>query len=234
MIMSLFPTCSRFMAGSLFVLVFLIAGGFLMPAVAGADIEMDAYLGETITLQGVSYTGNAVYLFLTGPGLPADGVTLTDTSLRADQGHFTVVDVDENQEWKYIWKTSRIEPQIDPGTYTVYVTNEPADLSNLGGSSSYKTLSVFLKDSGESKISIDAGNSYTLNPEEDTSTPLPAPSINITSPTPTATPPPPSTTVPPTPEQTTVPATRAGTGPSVAVIALLCCMVLVSFLRPRS
>jgi len=233
MIMSLFSTYSHFMAGSLFLLVFLTAGGFLMPAVAGADIEMDAYLGETITLHGVSYVGDSVYLFLTGPGLPANGVTLTNTDLRADQGQFTVVGVDNNQEWTYTWKTSRISSEIDPGTYTVYVTNEPADLSHLGGPSSYKTLSVFLKDSGESKISINSGQSYTLNPEEDNSTPLPAPSINITSPTPTATPPPPTTTVPSTSSQTTTPPTRAGTGPWAVVSALLCCVVLISFLKPR-
>ena len=194
---------------------------------------MEGYLGETITLHGYSYVGDSVYLFMTGPGLPANGVTLTDTSLRADQGHFTVVDLDNNQEWTYTWDTSRIEPQIDPGTYIVYVTNEPADLSHLGGSSSYKTLSVFLKDSGATKVSIDAAHAYTLKPEDHVSTPVPAPSVNITSATPAVTSPPPSTVITSIPSQTMAPTTRAGTGPWAAVAALLCCVVLVSVLKPR-
>ena len=134
---------------------------------------MEGYLGETITLHGFSYVGNSVYLFLTGPGLPDNGVTLTNTDLRADQGQFTVVGVDDNQEWSYTWKTSRIANEIDYGTYIVYVTNEPVDKAHLGGTSSYKTLKIFLKDSGVSKVSIDDGTSYTLKPEEHVSTPPP-------------------------------------------------------------
>ena len=190
-------------------------------------------MGETITLHGVSYVGDNVYLFLTGPGLPENGVTLTNTDLRADQGQFTVVGVDDNQEWSYTWKTSRIDNEIDPGTYIVYVTNEPADLSHLGGTSSYKTLEVFLKDSGASKVSIDAGKSYTLNPEEHVSTPRPAPSMNITNATPVVTSPIPTATVLATTAPATVPVTRAGTAPWAVVIALLGCVWLVSFLKVR-
>ena len=43
------------------------------------------------------------------------------------------------------WNTQRIHNEIDPGTYTVYVVNEPVDKAHLG-SSSYQTLSVYLKD----------------------------------------------------------------------------------------
>ena len=194
---------------------------------------MEGYLGETITLHGFSYVGDSVYLFLTGPGLPDNGVTLTNTDLRADQGQFTVVGVDDNQEWSYTWKTSRIANEIDYGTYIVYVTNEPVDKAHLGGTSSDKTLKIFLKDSGVSKVSIDDGTSYTLKPEEHVSTPRPAPSMNITNTTPAVTSPPPTTAIPVTPVQTTVPATRAGAGPWVAVTALICGVCLVSFLKAR-
>jgi hypothetical protein len=211
----------------------ILAPGLLMPSATGADVSIEGVMGETITLHGVSYVGDSVYLFLTGPGLPENGVTLTDTSQRADQGHFTVVGVDDNQEWSYTWKTSRIDPQIDPGTYIVYVTNEPADLSHLGGTSSYKTLSVFLKDSGASKVSIDAGKSYTLNPEEHVSTPRPAPSMNLTNATLAVTSPPPSATVLAPTAQTTVPTTRAGNAPLAGVAALAGCLWLVSFLKGR-
>src|SRR5512138_2348656 len=103
---------------------------FLIAAVSAADADIEATLGDTILLHGFSYIGDKVYLFITGPGLPANGVTLTNTALRADQGQFTIVGLDDNQEWTYLWKTSRIDSEIDPGTYTVFVTNEPVDLSN--------------------------------------------------------------------------------------------------------
>ncbi|WAC05960.1 MAG: hypothetical protein OS112_04830 [Methanoregula sp.] len=65
----------------------------LITPVSAADSEIEAYLGDTITISGVSYISDQVYLFLTGPGIPENGVMLTQISQRADQGHFTVVDV---------------------------------------------------------------------------------------------------------------------------------------------
>jgi hypothetical protein len=225
--MNLFPAPSRYASGIVICLLCL----FALPVTA-ADIDMEGYLGETITLHGYSYVGDSVYLFLTGPGLPENGVTLTNTDLHADKGQFTVVPLDDNQEWTYIWKTSRISNEIDPGTYVVYVTNEPVDKAHLGGTSSYKTLKIFLKDSGASKVSIGSGNTYTLNPEEHVSTPRPAPSVNITTETPiiTSLPSTPPTT---TPVPTTVPATRSGSGLSVVIVALACCAGLVMIQKTR-
>jgi hypothetical protein len=228
MIMNQFPIHSTLVTSIILCILCLVVS----PGSA-ADIDMEGYLGETITLHGYSYVGDSVYLFLTGPGLPENGVTLTNTDLRADQGQFTVVGVDDNQEWSYSWKTSRIANEIDYGTYIVYVTNEPVDKVHLGGTSSYKTLKIFLKDSGVSKVSIDDGTSYTLRPEEHVSTPRPAPSMNLTNTTPAVTSPPPTTAITETPVQTMVPATRSGDGPWVAVTALICGLCLVSFLKAR-
>jgi hypothetical protein len=233
MIMHAFPAHSRILFVSVLILGVLVPGLLVTP-VGAADVEMEGYLGETFTFHGFSYVGDSVYLFLTGPGLPVNGVTLTDITQRADQGHFTVVNVDDNQEWTYIWKTARIDSDIDPGTYIVYVTNEPKDLSQLDDESSYKTFSVFLKDSGVSKVSISAEHVYTPSPEDQVTASSPALSTNIVSATPTATSPLPPETVVATPEQTPGPTTRAGTGPWAVMGALLCCVVLVSFLRPRS
>jgi hypothetical protein len=220
------PACFRIIASIVFTIV------ILAPAVSGADVDIEGELGDTFILHGYSYVGKSVYLFMTGPGLPANGVTLMDTSQRADQGHFTVVGLDDNQEWTYRWNTQRLASQIDPGTYTVYVTNEPADLSHLGGTSSYKTYSFFLKESGESKVSIGAAHSYTLNPEEHVSTPRNAPSVNLTSIPPTSSPPL-TTTVLETPQQTAPPATRAGTSPLALAAALACSAFLAPFLKAR-
>lgn len=51
-----------------------------IPAVSAADASYVGELGDTIALHGVSYTGTQVFLFMTGPNLPANGVTLTDVT----------------------------------------------------------------------------------------------------------------------------------------------------------
>lgn len=188
--------------------------------VSAADASIEAELGDTLNLHGVSYTGNSVWLFMTGPGLPANGVTLTDISQRADQGKFTQVDLDSNQQWTYRWRTDRIENEIDPGTYLVYVTNEPVDKANLGSTSSYKTLEVFFKESTTQRVSVNSGTSYTLNPEMHSS--VQAPTLAITSPTPTPAP----VTSPPTSVSTTTPlpaTTKAPLPPVTTLLAVSLC-----------
>ncbi len=206
-----------------------IIPGFFITAAAGADVSYDGYLGDTIILHASSFDSNTVYLFMTGPGLPENGVTLTDTTQRADQGHFTIIDVGSNQQWSMTWKTSRIQSQIDPGTYTVYVVNAPVDKSQSAGHS-YQTLSVYLKDPG-SQISFPGGTSYTMNPEAhvETSTSPPTTATTVATPTPTVTTISPSPTPSPVPSATT---TRPAS-PSVLVVITGIVVVGLFFCRMR-
>jgi hypothetical protein len=178
--MYVFPLRSCTLAGLCLIALCSVLG-FVSSPVAAADLNIEADLGDTINLHGVSYVGDRVYLFMTGPGLPENGVMLTDVSQRADEGHFTLVDLN-NQEWSMKWNTARIQNEIDPGTYTVYVSNEPVDKAHLGGSNTYKTLAVFLKESTTERVSISSGTSYTLNPEEHISV-VRAPTLGLVSPT---------------------------------------------------
>jgi hypothetical protein len=191
-----------------------LAGLLCVPTMA-ADVSIVAELGDTLDLHGESYIGDSVYLFLTGPGLPENGVTLTDTSQRADQGHFTMVDLDNNQQWSMKWNTARIENQIDYGTYIVYVTNEPVDKSHLGGTSSFKTLEVFLKESTTDRVSVNDGSSYVLSPENHVSVPVVI--LITTTPTPTT----PPTTVSATVPTTVQPTTTAALPPVVTFLAVM-------------
>jgi len=126
---------------------FLVIGCLLLVAsVAG----LQAYMGDTIPLQGYSYESQTVYLFLTGPNLPANGVALNDITARADQGHFTQVSVDSNDHWVYKWGTNSVGGRLDAGTYTVWVANSPTDRSHLE-SGDYSTISIGL---GNPKISV--------------------------------------------------------------------------------
>lgn len=185
---------------SIAVLRFLIVMSMLMVACilpcSAADVDIEAELGDTITLHGVSYVGDRVYLFMTGPGLPSNGVTLTDTSQRADQGEFTMVDLADDQTWTMRWNTARIQNEIDEGTYIVYVTNEPVDKAHLGGESSYKTLEVFFKESTTKHVSVSGIQSYTLKPEEHSSTEVPTIVLTAPTPEPTTVEPTPSTSLP--------------------------------------
>lgn len=124
------------------IIVFLAVCLVLVTAVS-ASAGIDAYYGDTIPLQGYSYGSPDVYLFLTGPNLPVNGVALTDLSARADEGHFTVVGVDDNDHWVYKWATNTINGKLDAGTYTVWVVNRPADRSRLQAGD-YTTISIHL------------------------------------------------------------------------------------------
>jgi hypothetical protein len=106
-----------------------------------ASGEITAYLGDEIPLSGYSYGSSMVYLFLTGPNLPVNGVALTDVTARADQGHFTQVSVDSDDHWEYPWDTKAIG--LDAGTYTVWVVNRPLDRSQLA-KADYSTISLRL------------------------------------------------------------------------------------------
>jgi len=198
------------------VLTCLLTAMMILP-VSAADANIEADLGDTLNLHGVSYTGSSVYLFMTGPGLPENGVTLTDVTQRADQGKFTQIDLDSKQEWSYSWNTARIENAIKSGgTFLVYVTNAPVDKAHLGGSGSYKTLEVYLKKSTTSRVASSSQAMYTLNPEMHSS--VEVPTLAITSPTPTPT----LLTTPPTAVPVTpMPTTKAPLTPVPVFLAVL-------------
>lgn len=201
------------------MLIICLCAGMLVTTVSGYGYSEDyeGYLGETIALKGVSYNSDQIYLFMTGPGLPENGVALTDTSKRADQGDFTMVGVDSNQQWSFKWDTSRLENEIDPGTYLVYAVNAPADKSSLAGHS-YQTLSVYLKDGRLSKNRVSVGTKYTLNLADDD----PIVTTTVTTVPPTS---PPTTimtgTTVTTVVPTTTPARKSAALPFVALLGII-------------
>lgn len=122
----------------------LFAGILLLCIFTGAIASAGStqtYLGNTVKLSGYCYTSQTVYLFLTGPNLPSNGVALDNIYRLADQGGFTEVDVDSNNHWEYDWYTGGLP--LDAGGYTVWAVNGPHDRSDLG-SSEYSTISVNL------------------------------------------------------------------------------------------
>ena len=104
-------------------------------------------MGDIIPLQGYSYESSTVYLFLTGPNLPVDGVALDNINARADEGHFTQVDVDSNGHWAYNWGTNSMAGRLDYGSYTIWVVDRPNDRSHLS-EADYSTISIGLGSPG--------------------------------------------------------------------------------------
>lgn len=123
----------------IFLAVFLL---FLTTGVSASG-GIQTYLGDTVPLSGYSYGSPWVYLFLTGPNLPVNGVALHNINLYADQGSFTRVDVDGMDHWSYQWNTANTGGRLDEGTYTVWVVNGPNDRSRLA-TADYSTISVTL------------------------------------------------------------------------------------------
>jgi hypothetical protein len=124
---------------------------FLLITSASAAPVIQASLGDIIPLSGYSYGSQTVYLFLTGPNLPVNGVALHDISKRADAGGFTRVQVDGNDHWSYKWGTAGIGGRLDEGTYTIWVVNGPNDRSRLS-EADFRTISVTL---GKPALSVD-------------------------------------------------------------------------------
>jgi hypothetical protein len=123
--------------------ILIIIGCLVLTTCVSASGEIAAYIGDTIPLQGYSYGSSTVYLFLTGPNLPVNGVALNDITASADEGHFTEVSVDGNNHWEYPWGTNAIGGRLDAGTYTVWVVNGPNDRSLLA-KADYSTISIRL------------------------------------------------------------------------------------------
>jgi hypothetical protein len=112
-------------------------------SVASAAGQMQVSMGNVVKLSGYSYSGDTVYLFLTGPNLPTNGVVLDNINRLAEDGGGTRVNVDADGHWVYQWNTGSAGGRLDAGTYTVWVADGPADRSHLSNVE-YSTISVSL------------------------------------------------------------------------------------------
>jgi hypothetical protein len=161
--------------------VFIAVLLFITGTVGGSS-GIQASLGEEVAIAGYSTSGPYVYLFLTGPNLPVNGVALHDITTRADEGFFTRVSVDGDDRWEYTWHTGSPGGRLDEGTYTVWVVSGPNDRSRLARAD-YRTIPVTLKKpvvsvdtpvqpGGMDLHSVPDGASVTVNGEYRGRTPL--------------------------------------------------------------
>jgi hypothetical protein len=104
-------------------------------------------IGDTLPLSGYAPGADSVYLFLTGPNLPSNGVKLDDISVPVVTGNpstFVETSVEADGRWEYTWYTRTKGGTLDAGTYTVYVVTTPVGRRDLTRDESYATISVSL------------------------------------------------------------------------------------------
>ncbi|QSZ66060.1 hypothetical protein RJ40_00355 [Methanofollis aquaemaris] len=136
-------------------------GLLLIPLVA---LAAGAVLGEEIELTGTAPAGETIYLFFTGPNLPAGGVDLVDAAAveTGDPDTFTTVTVGDDGGWRYRWKTTGLG--IDPGTYTIYASDRPTARDDLRTDDAvYSTLAVTLR---RPALIVETGEEETPETEE--------------------------------------------------------------------
>lgn len=128
----------------------LVMAGFLLlipPAIAAPVIS--AAIGDQVPLTGFAPGADRVYLFLTGPNLPANGIRLDDISapvISGESSSFTTTYVD-NDRWEYTWYTRTKGGTLDAGTYTIFIVTTPVGRIDLAGSD-YATIMVSLGSPG--------------------------------------------------------------------------------------
>jgi len=126
-------------------LLLLVFAGLLLVAIPAGAVTVP--LGDTLPLSGSAPGADSVYLFLTGPNLPANGVKLDDISVPVVTGvpsTFAQAPVDADGNWEYTWYTRTAGGLPDAGTYTVYVVTEPVGRRDLSGDVSFATIPVTL------------------------------------------------------------------------------------------
>jgi hypothetical protein len=139
------------------------------PAVSAQVIP--AAIGDPVPLAGYAPGADAVYLFATGPNLPANGVRLEDISApvtSGDPSSFTRTSVD-NDRWEYTWYTRTKGGTPDAGTYTIFIVTTPVGREDLAGAE-YATVLVSL---GSPRIGMVTGGEVTIgaSPRENDSVP---------------------------------------------------------------
>jgi hypothetical protein len=125
------------------LLLFIIAG--LAMTVPASAITVP--LGDTLQLSGSAPGADTVFLFLTGPNLPANGVRLDDISIPVVTGvpsTFVRRPVAGDGSWEYSWITRTAGGVPDAGTYTVYAVTTPTGRKDLSDRYSFAVISVTL------------------------------------------------------------------------------------------
>jgi hypothetical protein len=125
-----------------FLLLFIAVLALGYPVIA-----VSVPLGDALELSGSAPGADTVYLFLTGPNLPSNGVRLDNIAVEVITGvpsTFVRIPVAGDGSWEYSWNTRTAGGMLDAGTYTLYVVTTPTGRQDLSGRDSYGLISITL------------------------------------------------------------------------------------------
>ena len=116
---------------------------FLVLLTAGTWIcrTRNGTIGEVIPLSGTAPGYDMVYLFMTGPGVPANGARMDNSNLPVVTGEpdtFTQVPVAGDSSWSYTWQTGRVSGGLAAGMYTIYAATATGSKKCPRGGSLFK------------------------------------------------------------------------------------------------
>ena len=92
--------------------------------------DINAAIGDKITISGTSVGTDWIYLFVTGPGLPQNGVNPSRMQIASVTGQpdtFSMVDA-SSDHWTFIWNTARQGFELKEGIYTMYAVKTAGQL----------------------------------------------------------------------------------------------------------
>jgi hypothetical protein len=163
------------------------AGKGIVTIVAAGDQNYD--IGEEIGFSGTNTGTYKTYLFIVGPGLPANGANIARENPRdwpsKDQDITTFKSLDVNGDHTWSWKWGTANSALDPGTYTVYAVSQPLTRGSLD-QAAYDTVSLTLgKQSATTTASPLITKSTTILSTVKATTPSPTP---VATPAPTQSP----------------------------------------------
>lgn len=135
-------------------IIYLLLGLALLALPASAAVSfstpssVDLTLGDPITLTGTAEHTSVLYLFMTGPGMNPNGVSLNDRQALAETGNMVKAYVTPEGRWEYTWFTQAISGKsgLSAGTYTVYASDTPQHAGALVKCTgcAYDTITVTL------------------------------------------------------------------------------------------
>lgn len=104
------------------------------------------YLGEEVILSGYNYDSNMTYLFMTGPGISANGGKLASplTAIAGgDPRSFDWVQTNSDGSWEYRYYTYDLG--INPGPYLIYAVSQPKSATALTSAENKSVAIIFKK-----------------------------------------------------------------------------------------
>lgn len=120
----------------------------LIPGISAAPYA----IGDSIPISGTAYGIDQMYLFVTGPDLPSNGVNPYNMNNEVVTGNaqtFAVVETSDGS-WSYTWVTAQIGIKLKEGIYTFYSVKGPVGKDDLSANdpSFYSSTEITLTKGG--------------------------------------------------------------------------------------